>query len=200
MFVTTRRTDQVRKISIRRAMFWLILIMPCASCMAQTEPRLDGHWWLLQSAEQRTAFFGGYYACYVYDVGFRDISGSPDPVRSVTNLYQLGAVNKHTPVFDAFKKIDAEGPRGQRRVASEKYGDTNGDYWRLSSKAERIEFVRGYLACQKLHFRVDIGKPLETYIDQLSAWYGIDDSDPGEIDSKTADDKVPAVLSRMLRN
>ncbi len=102
-------------------------------------------------------------------------------------------------VTEVFKKVDAVGPRRQRPLAGQKYGESNGDYWRSVTRAERIEYVRGYLACQKLHFKVDSDKPIETYVDELSAWFGTNDSDPGQVNLKTADDKIPVVLSQLLR-
>lgn len=198
MFAITPRNERAVGMTMRRILLWLVVLFPCSGCLAQPSLQLDGNWWLLQSKEQRTAFLGGYYACYVYDYGFRDLTGVSDPVQSVTDFYQQNANRRDTPVTDVFKKIDADGPRG-RRPAGEKYGDDNGDYWRLITRAERIEYVRGYSTCQHLYFKVNIGKPLKIFVEELSGWYGTSDSDTGQIDLKTADDKIPAVLSRLLR-
>ncbi|HEY0463896.1 MAG TPA: hypothetical protein VGC79_06790 [Polyangiaceae bacterium] len=177
----------------------LLFLLPCVSCSAQSASQLDGNWWLLQKENQRAAFYSGYYACYVWDVGFRDLPENFEPVKSVTNFYLSTERSKDMPVTEVFKKVDAAGPRRKRPLGDDKYGADDGEYWRQVTKPERIEFVRGYLACQKLHFKIEAEKPIESYVDELSAWYRIDDTDPGQIDLKRSNEKIPAVLAQLLK-
>jgi hypothetical protein len=178
---------------------WLLILSGSANCWAQSGSQLDGNWSLRQREDQRTAFYAGYYICYIWDVGFRDLPENFQPVKTVTDFYMRTVGGTNLPVTEVFKRVDAMGPRSRRPLGSTKYGESNGDYLRSVTRAERTEYVRGYVACQQAHLNVSPAQPIETYVEELSGWYGTNDLDAGQVNLKTADDKIPVVLTRLLR-
>jgi len=175
----------------------MILLVALAACMAgQVAPPYDGKWWKSLSAAEQNAFVSGYLDCYVWEAKGSDYSGQSiqQEIRSLSDFYWMNPGKMGTSVPEVLQKLDRPNHHEQ---TGEWHGVYDGDFWRQLSPPGRVAFIRGYIACVRLHLSNRFSRPLETYVKTISAWYGVSDTDESELNDGTANDKIGDVLARL---
>jgi hypothetical protein len=87
--------------------------------------------------------------------------------------------------------------RQKNMVSREPHGAYDGDFWRQSSRSERLNFVQGYIACEHIYLPHHFSRLPEYYVNAISAWYGVSDEDESVLNDKTANNKIGNVLLQL---
>lgn len=77
-----------------------------------------------------------------------------------------------------------------------KYGLYDGEFWR-QSPLERLGIIQGFLYCYSKYgggTKGTFSKPASQYVEAISKWYGIEESDESAINLKRMNVKIPCVL------
>ena len=171
-------------------------IFPCVA--------YDGNWWISSTKERRLGFLAGYTDCSVDDAGQKQLANISWYVLEprITAFVESNKSNLKISVAQLIAAV----ARPQAADPNDKYaqhfpgkhGFFDGEYWRMSYPDHRAGFVEGYLDCYRSLIRTNnsFSRPARLYAQDISKWYGVSDSDPGEINSQRTDAKIAGVLLR----
>ncbi len=180
----------------------VVLVFLLASVLVATAQdgasHYDGRWWKSLSTDARTAFLAGYYDCYIWDVrGTAYSDGSlMQEAATISKYFKSNAGAENTLVLQVLKNLNA-GKKHAVVQANDRHGENDGDYWRQMGHEERLAFVRGYILCQNEYLHTGFSKTTESYVNDISKWYGVSDQDVSELSTKTGNDKIANVLLRL---
>lgn len=165
-------------------------------------PTMDGHWWLLLTAEEKDGYLNGDADCYLFERQrkFAHPKSTTESVERVTNFYHANPDKRSLPVFQAARIVD-ELPS---LYVAEKGGETwnephgywDGMWWRQGSPADRLGFVEGYLACYRSNpplGRRTYSRTPAQYVALINVWYKLDEEN-GLVDPEREDEKIANVL------
>jgi hypothetical protein len=168
---------------------------------------VDGRWWLSISEDERVGFLEGYLGCYLNDAKgtVKFVESTFTYEQRFSNYLQSNLGEQSKPVDEILLKIaalpyaqrDTVPPGGQEWEG--KYGYLDGDYWRRSQQPHRLGLVQGFLHCYSRHVELaqdTFSKPVSSYVEAISNWYGVRANDPGEIDMQRIRVKIPEALFR----
>jgi len=163
----------------------------------------NGKWWLSVDKWQREGFVDGYISCYVADVKGTtrfEYNGHMYAPR-LTNYLNSHANEVDKPVEEllwAMTKPPYAPPKrkyvGNGNPSSGKYG-IDGEFWRELPE-ERLGIIQGFLFCYSKYENTAKGmfsKPASWYVEAISKWFGIDDSNES-IDMRKINVQIPDVL------
>jgi len=146
--------------------------------------------------DEQDGFLSGYLDCYVWDLKGSHSAVQPIEaiIAEVSKYYEEHPKARNVPVPEALHillKPDGRAAKGER------HGVYDGDYWRQADFKHRAAFVRGYLTCLSVRPKPGYSQPIENYVDAISKWYGVSDKDEGQLNEKTANEKIGDVLARL---
>jgi len=170
--------------------------------------RYDGKWWLAVSQIRRVGFIDGYADCSVADAKNKKLGNvSPSTFEpKVTKYFTSAPSNFKIPASKALQSLALEEPVAKYDPFAEHYPDKHGyydgDYWRMMEPDHRLGLVEGLLACYVPldPTRWRYSKPPRLYVGEISAWYGVKENDPAEINEQRYRSKIADVLYRFRDN
>lgn len=159
---------------------------------AEDHSTYNGYWWSTLSVSERERFLDGLSDCYIYDAhGRHALSPSVVAAQKVSEFYNRRTDQKSTSVLIVFQGLE-----DKAEWATARHGYFDGDYWRQFGKAEKLAFVRGYLACRAAYLHAPAQRTPEFYESFISHWFGTKDGYP-DVNVKTASDKIGDVIDRL---
>ena len=117
-------------------------------------PGLDGRWWAIISAEERSGYVNGFEDCYVYDAkGIHTATGwtAQQYVQAVSERYDRQPDQRKMLVSEVLKEINRTGKSRPVHKGGEEWKEKHGYYdglwWRGASADGQLGFIEGYLSC-----------------------------------------------------
>jgi hypothetical protein len=163
------------------------------TAVGQTQPPLDGSWWLSHDNYDRIQFVAGYIDCYANDLGDKN-NTFPESwdtyAPRITNYYEQNQQHRSRSIgsvlFDVRDKY-APKPQSGGETWTEKHWFFDGGYWHDMNRWERLAFIEGYLACDREHLNSrpeHFSKPVPYYEGRISSWFGASAKNRSEMNVK----------------
>lgn len=161
----------------------------------------DGKWWLSLGKEERIAYVAGYIDYYVYvRKGPLSFSDALDTyVEYMAKKLNNSGADRGKPIFEVLETIAAKSVARPNKGGEEISGGIfDGDYWRQLERSERIAFIQGLLDCQRKDEKAvtRFSRGDDSYVAQISQWYGVKEDDPSEINEKRESKKIHEVMNQ----
>jgi hypothetical protein len=183
---------------MRAPLVLVILTAFIGQAIAQSKVKYDSAWWQSVSMNEQETFISGYFDCYIY--GANRTTHVPEPIEEavayVTKYYNSNPNARGVTVPEILRTLP--GPR-KKVPKKDRHGVYDGDFWRQSTSKERVGFLSGYIACRTLYTDVRYSRPVQSYADAMSKWYGVSDGDESQLSVITGDEKIAAVLERIRK-
>ena len=187
----------------------MVSVLVFAACTATqaNDPCHDGSWWAISSNDQRLGYLAGYLDCGFYDrrVELLGRISWYELAPRVTRYYLADSARGPMPVSAVALKLAApdlaQKPRKGAEAHIGMHGVFDGEYWRQIGPEGRAAFVAGYLDCRFEDGlqREAFPNPAHWYATRISAWYGISNVDPSEINEARASAKIAHVLAGLQK-
>lgn len=187
--------------SLVRVLF-MILGMSWQGGTSAVDSPHDGTWWGTLGQEQRLGYLEGFALCSIYDAGDSRLThGGFHALVPKINAYYGGAHSRTgTPVSKILLELGPKEPllrepNGAEHY-SERYGFHDGLFWQQIGPDVRLGMLIGYLDCWKL-FKLKVAtysREPGWYVEQISKWYGLDQSESGTARPDRVAKKVPRVM------
>jgi hypothetical protein len=177
-----------------------VVLAATAVCLGSSQTtEYNGHWWLLQTSEEKSGYLVGDSDCYGFEFKAKAAYSKSiaEEQEYVTNVYRNNPDKRSAPVFDVIRAAEQQPPSrkvpGGGEAWTEPHGYCDGQWWRGRNSADRIGFVEGYIACYARSPRAHgtFSKTPAEYVRLINQWYILNEesgeSDPSRVAAKIAD-------------
>lgn len=173
---------------------------PALTIQTPIKSSLDGKWWSTAGSEEQQGVINGFIDCYQGTLRRYNKSGAAieEYQKALTQFYAEHSDQNSTTVtevmFRLVKTLKSNVkhlPGGE--VWTEPHGFFDDQWWRESTKKERIGFLQGYIACYERYVkkpRVRFSRTAEEYSELLTKYFEAPNVDH-------TDEKIAHVLHRL---